>query len=90
MIHLTGLSKLGVQVSLLDPHRLMVTGPTKWRGGGQMMCPPALRPAVCIMMAALGARGSTTLRDTYVIFRGYEELPGRLNALGASVRSFWQ
>ncbi|MDR0847996.1 MAG: UDP-N-acetylglucosamine 1-carboxyvinyltransferase [Propionibacteriaceae bacterium] len=90
MIHMMGLGKLGANITLLDPHRIMVTGPTKWRGGGQLICPPALRPSVCIFMASLGAQGSTTLRDTYVIFRGYEELPDRLNALGASIHTFWQ
>ena len=90
MIHLVGLTQLGANVALLDPHRLMVTGPTRWRGGGQIVCPPALRPAVCLLLASLAARGTTTLRDTYVIFRGYEELPARLNGLGAHVRSFWQ
>jgi UDP-N-acetylglucosamine 1-carboxyvinyltransferase len=88
VIHLMGLNKLGADIVLLDPHRVMVTGPTRWRGGGEIGCPPALRPAVCLFLAALGARGETVLEDTYVITRGYEELPERLNALGANVRSF--
>jgi UDP-N-acetylglucosamine 1-carboxyvinyltransferase len=88
MIHMMGLNKLGVNLSLLDPHRLMVTGPTRWRGGGEITCPPALRPAVCLFLGALGARGETVLEDTYVIARGYEELPERLNALGANIHSF--
>jgi UDP-N-acetylglucosamine 1-carboxyvinyltransferase len=84
-IHLLDLSKLGATVQLLDPHRLHVTGPTRWRGT-ELMCPPALRPAVCLMLAALGAKGTSTLRDVYVINRGYEDLPNRLNALGARIR----
>ena len=90
MIHLMGLNKLGANLTLLDPHRIMVTGPTRWRGGGEIECPPALRPAMCLFLAALGARGETVLEDTYVITRGYEELPGRLNALGASIHSYMQ
>jgi UDP-N-acetylglucosamine 1-carboxyvinyltransferase len=88
MIHMTRLDKLGAKVSLLDPHRIMVTGPTRWRGGGEIVCPPALRPAMCLFLAALGARGVTVLEDTYVITRGYEDLPTRLNALGANIRSY--
>jgi UDP-N-acetylglucosamine 1-carboxyvinyltransferase len=88
MIHLMGLTKLGANLTLLDPHRIMVTGPTRWRGGGEIVCPPALRPAMCLFLAALGARGATVLEDTYVITRGYEEMPERLNALGANITSF--
>ena len=90
MIHLMGLGKLGANVQLLDPHRIMVTGPTRWRGGGEIVCPPALRPAVCLLLAALGARGVTVLEDTYVITRGYEELPERLGALGAHIHSYME
>ncbi|MDR0960385.1 MAG: UDP-N-acetylglucosamine 1-carboxyvinyltransferase [Propionibacteriaceae bacterium] len=89
-IHLLDLQKLGANIKLLDPHRIMVTGPTRWRGGGQIVCPSALRPSVCLLLAALAARGTTTLRDTYVINRGYEGLPERLNSLGAEIRTFRQ
>ncbi len=83
-IHLVDLSKLGADVQLLDPHRILVKGPTRWRAA-ETMCPPALRPAVCLLLAALAAKGTSTLRDVYVITRGYEDLPNRLNALGASI-----
>lgn len=83
-IHLVDLSKLGADVQLLDAHRILVQGPTKWRAT-ETMCPPALRPAVCLLLAALGAQGTSTLRDVYVITRGYEDLPNRLNALGANI-----
>lgn len=86
-IHLLELGKLGARVQLLDPHRLIVTGPTGWRGR-DMVCPPALRPAVCLLLAALAARGESVLRDVYVINRGYEDLPTRLNKLGANIEVF--
>ena len=44
-IYLTDLNKLGAQVKLLDPHRVLVEGPSRFTGT-EMMCPPALRPAV--------------------------------------------
>lgn len=86
-IHLLELSRLGANVQLLDPHRLLITGPTRWRGV-ETMCPPALRPAVCLLLAALAAKGVSVLRDVYVINRGYEDLPNRLNALGANITVF--
>jgi UDP-N-acetylglucosamine 1-carboxyvinyltransferase len=86
-IHLLDLNKLGADLKLLDPHRLMVTGPTKWRGDRHITCPPALRPAMCLLIAALAARGTTVLRDTYVINRGYEDLPQRLGSLGAKIEA---
>ena len=50
--------------------------------------PQALRPAVCLLLAALAARGTSVLRDVYVINRGYEDLANRLNALGANIEVF--
>lgn len=86
-IYLTELNRLGAHVQLLDPHRVIVEGPTRWRGQ-QVVCPPALRPAVCILLGMLAARGESMLRDVYVINRGYEDLANRLNALGANIEVF--
>lgn len=87
-IHLMELNKLGAQTQLLDPHRLLVEGPTAWRGY-DLVCPPALRPAVCLLLASLAARGTSVLRDVYVINRGYEDLANRLNSLGAHIEVFY-
>ena len=84
-IYLTELNKLGASVKLLDPHRVLIEGPTRWRGA-EMICPPALRPAVVILLAMLAAKGTSVLRSVYVINRGYEDLAERLNALGARSR----
>lgn len=86
-IYLTDLNKLGGHVKLLDPHRVMIEGPTHWTGA-ELMCPPALRPAVVILLAMLACRGTSVLRGTYVIHRGYEDLAERLNELGASIETF--
>ncbi|MDQ0867593.1 UDP-N-acetylglucosamine 1-carboxyvinyltransferase [Arthrobacter sp. V1I9] len=86
-IYLTELNRLGAQVQLLDPHRIYVNGPTKWRAA-EVGCPPALRPAACLLLAMLAARGVSELRNIYVIERGYEELAERLNAIGAKVEYF--
>ncbi|PID51044.1 MAG: UDP-N-acetylglucosamine 1-carboxyvinyltransferase [Propionibacteriales bacterium] len=86
-VHLLELAKLGAKIELLDVHRLVAEGPTRWRAKSTIS-PAALRPAVCFFLAALAAKGETILRDVYVIRRGYDDLPRRLNALGAEVSEF--
>ncbi len=86
-IYLVELNKLGGQVKLLDPHRVMVEGPTHW-SGAEIVCPPALRPAVVILLAMLASKGTSVLRSTYVIHRGYEDLAERLTELGADIVTF--
>ncbi len=86
-LYLTELNRLGGHVTLLDPHRVWVDGPTHW-SGAEVMCPPALRPAVVILLAMLAAKGTSVLRNVYVIDRGYEDLAARLNSLGAQIEPF--
>ena len=86
-IYLTELTKLGASVKLLDPHRVMIEGPTHW-SGAEIVCPPALRPAVVILLAMMASKGTSVLRSVYVINRGYEDLAERLNSLGASIGTF--
>jgi len=86
-IYLTELNKLGAQVQLLDPHRVLIEGPTRW-SAAEVICPPALRPAVVVLLAMLAAKGTSVLRNIYVINRGYEDLAERLNAVGAQIETF--
>ena len=86
-IYLVELNKLGAEVTLLDPHRVMIEGPTHW-SGAEVICPPALRPAVVILLAMLASKGTSVLRSTYAIHRGYEGLADRLNLLGANIEPF--
>ena len=86
-IYLTELTKVGAKVQLLDPHRVLIDGPTRWRAA-EVICPPALRPGVVVLLAMLAAPGTSELRNVYVINRGYEDLAERLNALGATVETF--
>lgn len=83
-IYLTELTKLNAKVELMDPHRIYVEGPTKWKPA-EIITPPALRPAVVILLAMLAAPGVSTLRNIYSITRGYEDLARRLNSLGAKI-----
>jgi UDP-N-acetylglucosamine 1-carboxyvinyltransferase len=86
-IYLCDLNRLGAQVRLLDPHRVIVEGPTSW-SAAEIICPPALRPAVVLLLAMLAANGTSELRSVYVINRGYEDLANRLSALGAQIEAF--
>ena len=86
-IYLTELNRLGGRVTLLDPHRVWVDGPTRF-SAAEVMCPPALRPAVVLLLAMLAAPGVSVLRNVYVIDRGYEDLAQRLSSLGAQIEPF--
>jgi UDP-N-acetylglucosamine 1-carboxyvinyltransferase len=84
-IYFTELNRLGAKVTLADPHRAFITGPTRLKGA-QIVCPPALRPATIILIAMLAAEGTSTLRNVYSIKRGYEEIARRLNSIGADIK----
>ncbi|MEK9171827.1 MAG: UDP-N-acetylglucosamine 1-carboxyvinyltransferase [Patescibacteria group bacterium] len=84
-IFFTELNRLGASVRLADPHRVFIDGPSKLKGA-QIVCPPALRPAVMLLAAMLGAEGKSTLRNVYAIKRGYENIVGRLNKIGAKIK----
>lgn len=83
-IYFTELNRLGASVALADPHRVFINGPTKLIAT-QIVCPPALRPAVIILIAMLRAEGVSILRNVYSIYRGYEEIAERLNKIGAKI-----
>ena len=88
-IYFTELSKLGAQVELVDPHRVYINGPTRWKPA-DVVAPPALRPSVVILLAMLAAPGASILRDVYSINRGYEELASRLGSLGAKIETVYE
>lgn len=83
-IYFTELNRLGASVALADPHRVFVSGPTPL-SSAQIVCPPALRPAMIILIGMLAAKGTSILRNVYSIYRGYEEIAERLNKIGAKI-----
>ncbi len=83
-VYTTDLTKLNAKVELLDAHRVYVEGPTNWRPA-ELVAPPALRPAVVILIAMLAAPGASILRNTYSIDRGYQDFAARLRQLGADI-----
>lgn len=85
-IYFTELSKLNASIQMIDPHRVYINGPTRWKAA-DVVAPPALRPSVVIMLAMLAAPGKSILRDIYSINRGYEDLATRLNEIGADIET---
>jgi UDP-N-acetylglucosamine 1-carboxyvinyltransferase len=84
-IYYTELNKLGADIVLHDPHRVTVTGPTKLTAA-EIICPPALRPSINLLICMLAAEGKSILRNSYSIDRGYENIVERLNGLGADIQ----
>jgi len=84
-IYFTELNRLGASITLADPHRVYIQGGTPLKGA-QVVCPPAIRPAMIILIGMLGASGTSILRNVYMIDRGYEEIAKRLNGIGADIK----
>ncbi|MCY4399471.1 MAG: UDP-N-acetylglucosamine 1-carboxyvinyltransferase [Gemmatimonadetes bacterium] len=74
---------MGARIVLCDPHRAVVVGPSPLRGG--RVESPDIRAGMAILIAALGARGESVIRNAGQIERGYERIDERLTALGARI-----
>ncbi len=74
---------MGAQIVLCDPHRCIVTGPTKLYG--EKVESPDIRAGMALLLAALAAQGQSTIRNVGQIDRGYENVDGKLRALGAKI-----
>ncbi|HZI99108.1 MAG TPA: UDP-N-acetylglucosamine 1-carboxyvinyltransferase [Gemmatimonadaceae bacterium] len=74
---------MGARIVLCDPHRALVSGPSKLRGS--VLDSPDIRAGMALLIAALGAEGRSTINNVGQIERGYEKIDHRLRQLGASV-----
>jgi UDP-N-acetylglucosamine 1-carboxyvinyltransferase len=74
---------MGAKMILCDPHRVVVIGPSKLRGG--VMESPDIRAGMGMLIAALGASGESEIYNIGQIERGYERIDERLRALGARI-----
>ncbi len=79
--HLIG---MGAKIVQCDPHRVVVTGPTQLVGS--TVTSPDIRAGIALILAALCARGRTTILNAESVDRGYESVEKELGALGADVR----
>ena len=84
-IYFTELNRLGADITLADPHRVYIQGGSPLKPA-QVVCPPALRPSMVILISMLAAPGVSILRNVYMINRGYEEIAERLNSIGANIK----
>jgi UDP-N-acetylglucosamine 1-carboxyvinyltransferase len=77
---------MGASIILCDPHRATVMGLARQRKlRGITMSSPDIRAGVSLLIAALGASGTSTIHNVEQIDRGYQDIDGRLNALGAQI-----
>jgi len=74
---------MGAKIKIYDPHRAVVWGPSTLRGANVKS--RDLRGGAALVIAGLAARGTTTVSDIEHVERGYEDLEGRLRALGADI-----
>lgn len=77
------LSQMGANITMCDPHRILVQGPTKL--SGKRLMSPDLRAGIALVIAGLIAEGKTEIDNIYQIDRGYEKLDERLRRLGAVI-----
>lgn len=78
---------MGAQIILCDPHRATVIGlDRRTKLKGITMSSPDIRAGVALLIAAMSAKGKSTIRNIEQIDRGYERIEERLNALGAVIK----
>jgi UDP-N-acetylglucosamine 1-carboxyvinyltransferase len=77
------LISMGARIVLCDPHRAVVSGPTRLRAA--RVESPDIRAGMAMLIAALGADGTSQINNAQQIERGYERIDERLNALGARI-----
>ncbi|MDT8298304.1 MAG: UDP-N-acetylglucosamine 1-carboxyvinyltransferase, partial [Spirochaetaceae bacterium] len=83
MFFVDKLIAMGAGIILCDPHRAVVTGPSRLRAAE--LTSPDVRAGMAMVIAAMAARGTSVIRNVYQIERGYEDLTGRLRSLGAHI-----
>lgn len=77
---------MGAQIILCDPHRAVVVGHNHTRDlRGRTMTSPDIRAGIALLIAALGAVGTSRINNVQQIDRGYEDIENRLRALGAHI-----
>jgi len=75
---------MGARIVLCDPHRALVSGPSGLRAA--RLSSPDIRAGMAMLLAAMCAKGESTIDNADQIERGYERIDERLNALGARIR----
>ena len=77
------LTQMGANIIMCDPHRIVISGPTKLHG--HKLTSPDLRAGIAMIIAGMIASGKTEIDNIYQIDRGYERIDERLRSLGAEI-----
>lgn len=77
------LIKMGADITIADPHRIIITGPTKLHG--EVIPTTDIRAGMALILAALAAEGQSTVEHAEIVERGHEDIEERLSALGAQI-----
>jgi UDP-N-acetylglucosamine 1-carboxyvinyltransferase len=83
MVFVDRLAEMGARIVPCDPHRVLVQGPSKLHG--IHMTSPDIRAGMSMVIAALAAKGTSTIDNAEMIDRGYESIDTRLRTLGARI-----
>ena len=81
--YVPGLAHMGASLTVFDPHRLQVKGPTPLVGAE--VDAPDIRAGFAYLMAGIAAKGKTTVRNGHYIDRGHEAIEKRLSAVGVTI-----
>ncbi|UPA16331.1 UDP-N-acetylglucosamine 1-carboxyvinyltransferase [Borrelia coriaceae] len=84
MFFVDKLIKMGAQIVLCDPHRVVVTGKAVLKGSN--VSSPDVRAGMSLLIAALCAEGESCIQNVYQIERGYEDVVAKLSFLGAKIK----
>ena len=80
---------MGARIILCDPHRATVIGLNREHDlRGTQMTSPDIRAGIALLIAALSAKGKSTIHNIEQIDRGYENIDVRLNQLGAKISRY--
>ena len=82
--YLSELEKMGAKAIVLNPHQALISGPVKLKGSSIKSFD--LRAGASLIIAALCAKGTTTIDEIYQVDRGYERIEERLAKLGADIK----
>ncbi len=84
LMYVDMLIQMGADITLCDPHRIVVQGPNKLLG--KKLISPDIRAGIAMIIAGLIAEGTTEISNIYQIDRGYERIDERLSNLGANIK----
>ncbi len=78
------LKVMGAEITICDPHRVLVYGPTQL--SGKKLQTPDIRAGMALVIAALCAKGESEIENIEILYRGYEKVTPKLKALGAQIK----